>query len=56
MCLVNKQFELIEFLNIYSIYVGLQYDDISLTFTAGSVSWCCVCSDVVLFGLPVRLS
>ena len=33
MCVVNKQFELLE-----SVYVDLQYDEISLTFTAGSVS------------------
>ena len=26
-----------------SVYVDLQYDEISLTFTAGSVSLCCVC-------------
>ena len=32
------------------VYVDLQYDEISLTFTAGSVSLCCV------FGLSVRLS
>ena len=37
-------------------YVDLQYDEISLTSTAGSVSLCCVCSDVVVFGLSVRLS
>ena len=37
MCVVvNKQFELLEFV-FESIYVGLQYDEISLTFTAGSV-------------------
>ena len=34
MCVVKKQFELLE-----SIYVDLQYDEISLTFTAGSVGW-----------------
>ena len=49
MCVVNKQFELLEFV-FDSVYVDLQYDDISLTFTAGSVSLCCVC------GLSVRLS
>ena len=36
MCVVNKQFELIEFV-FDSVYVDLQYDEISLTFTAGSV-------------------
>ena len=30
----------------------LQYDEISLTFT-GSVSFCCVCSHVVVIGLSV---
>ena len=35
MCVVNKQFELQVF--IYSVYVNLQYDEISLTFTAGSL-------------------
>ena len=38
------------------VYVDLQYDKISLTFTAGSVSVGCVCSHVVVFGLSVRLS
>ena len=46
MCVVNKQFELLEFL-FESVYVDLQYDEISLTFIAGSVSLCCVCSHVV---------
>ena len=55
MCVVNKKFELLEF--IYdSVYVDLQYDEFSLTFTAGSVSLCCVCSHVVGFGLSVRSS
>ena len=35
MCIVNKQFEFLEFV-FDSIYVDLQYDEISLTFTAGS--------------------
>ena len=39
MCVVNKQFELLEFV-FASVYVDLQYDEISLTFTAGSVSLC----------------
>ena len=54
MCGMNKQFELLEFV-FDSIYVDLQYDEISLTFTAGSVSLCCVCGHVVVFGLSVRL-
>ena len=53
MCVVNKQFELIEFV-FDPVYVDLQYE-ISLTFTAGYVSLCCVCSHVVVFGLSVRL-
>ena len=35
--------------------VSLQYDEVSLTFTAWSVSLCCVCSHVVIFGMSVRL-
>ena len=35
MCVMNKQFELLEFV-FYSVYVDLQYDGISLSFTAGS--------------------
>ena len=38
MCVVNKQFEFIEF-----VYVDLQYE-ISLTFTAGYVCLCGDCS------------
>ena len=53
-CVVNKQFELLE-LVFDSVYVDLQYDEISLTFTAGSVSLCCICGHVVVFGLSVRL-
>ena len=48
MCVVNTVFN--------SVYVDLQYDEIYLTFTAGSVSLCCVCSHVVVVGLSVRLS
>ena len=55
MCVVNKQFELLEFA-FYSVYVDMQYDEISLTFTAGYVSLCCVCSHVFVFRLTVRLS
>ena len=50
MCVVNKQFELLEF-----VYVDLQYDEISLTFTVGLVFclWSCgrlwsVCEVVVV--------
>ena len=55
MGVVNKQVELLEFV-FDSLYVDLQHDEISLTFTAGSVSLCCVCSHVDTFGLSVRLS
>ena len=41
MCVVNKQFELLEFV-FDSVYVDLQYDEMSLTFTAGIVSLCFV--------------
>ena len=53
MCVVNKQFELLGFV-FDSVYVDLQYE-ISLTFTAGFVSLCCVCSHVVVFGLSVSV-
>ena len=55
MCVLNKQFELLEFVS-ESVYVDLQYDEISLTFTAGSVCLCGVCSPVVVLCLSVRLS
>ena len=55
MWVVNNQFELLEFV-FESVYVDLQYDVISLTFTAGSVCLCGVCSSVVVIGLSVRLS
>ena len=55
MCVVNKQFGLLEFV-FDSVYVDLQYDEISLTFTARSVPLCCVCGHVVVFGLSVSLS
>ena len=55
MCVVIKQFELLEIVS-ESVYVDLQYDEISLTFTAGSVCLCGVCSTVVVFGMSVRLS
>ena len=48
MCVVNKQFELLEFV-FDSVYVDLQCDEISRTFTVGSVSLCCVCGLVVVF-------
>ena len=55
MCVVNKQFEFLEFV-FDSVYVDLQYDEIFLTFTDGSLSLNCVYSNVVVFGLSVMLS
>ena len=55
MCVVNKQFELLEFV-FESVYIDLQYDEISLTFTAAYVCLCGVSSHVVVIGLSVRLS
>ena len=55
MCVVNKQFELPEFV-FESVYVDLQYDEIFLTFTAGSVCLSGICSPVVVLGLSVMLS
>ena len=43
MCAVNKLFEPLEFV-FDSVYVDLQYDEISFTFTARSVCLCGVCS------------
>ena len=54
MCVVNKQFELLEFV-FDSVYVDLQYDEISLTSTAGSESLWCVCSHVGVFGGYLRI-
>ena len=54
MCVVNKQFEAPR-VCFESVYVDLQYDEISLTFTAGYVCLCSVCSPVVVLGLSVRL-
>ena len=55
MCVVNKQFKLLEFVS-ESVYVDLQYYEISLTSTAGSMCLCGVGSPVVVLGLFVRLS
>ena len=40
----------------YSVCVDLQYDEIYLIFTAGSVCLCGVCSPVVVIGVSVSLS
>ena len=42
MCVVNKQFGLLEFA-FNSVYVDLKYNEISLTFTAGYVCSFGVC-------------
>ena len=51
MCVVNKQFELLEF--FYSVYVDLQFDEIIPLLLLGL--WPCVMS-VVIFGPFVSLS
>ena len=53
---MNNQFELLEFV-FDSVYVDLQYDEISLTFTAGFV-WClklcgCLWSDCEVVLVPM---
>ena len=53
MCVVNKQFELFELVS-ESVYVDLQYDEISLSPLL--LGLCCVSSPVVVLGLFVRLS
>ena len=55
MSVVNKQFELLEFV-FDSDYVDMQYDEIYLIFTAGFVSLCCVCIHVSVLGVSLRLS
>ena len=55
MRVMNTQFELLEFV-FESVYVDLPYDEIFLTFTAGSACLCSVCSPVVVICLSVRLS
>ena len=55
MCVVNKQFELLKFV-FDSGYVDLQYDEISLTFTAWYVPLYCICSHAVVFGLAMTWS
>ena len=41
---------------ILGVYVDLQYDEISLTFTAGYMCLCAVSSTVVVLGLFERFS
>ena len=50
MCVVKKQFELLEFI-FNSVYIHLNYNEIYLTFTSGSVCLCCICSHVSVLGL-----
>ena len=45
MCVVNTQLELLEFV-FDSVYVDLHYDEIYLTFTAGSVCLYDVCGHI----------
>ena len=52
---MNKQVGLLEFVFDF-VYVDLQYDEFSLTFTDWSVCLCGVCVHVVVLGLSVRLS
>ena len=52
MCVVNKQFKLLE-LVLNSVYVDLKYNEMYLTFTAGPVCLCGMCSHVVVLGLSV---
>ena len=46
MYVLNKQVELFKFV-FDCVYVDLQYDEIDVTFTAGSASLWCVCDHVV---------
>ena len=46
MCVVNKQFELLEFVFDF-VYIDLQYDAISLTFTAETVLVLCLWSSLI---------
>ena len=54
-CVVNKQSKLLEFI-FNSFYVYLIYNEISHTFTVGSLCLCGVCSHVVVLCLSVRWS
>ena len=54
-CVLNKKFELLEFV-FDSVYVDLQYDEISLTLLLALCDCVVsVVSHVVVFGLSVRL-
>ena len=53
MCVMNKQFELLEFV-FDLVYVDPKYNEISLLFLLGMCA-CVVSSHVVVLGLSVRL-
>ena len=53
MCVVNKQFELLEFVS-ESVYVDLQYDEIYLTFTARPICFPWSVCEVVVVPYVVR--
>ena len=55
MCVVNKQFELLEFV-FDSVYVDLQYVEIYLTLLLMGLCSCVLFSHMVVFGLSVRLA
>ena len=55
MCFMNEQFELLEIVFNF-IYVHLEYNEINIAFTAGSMCLCGVCSLVVVFSVSVWLS
>ena len=55
MCLVNKQFELLNFV-FNLIYVGLKYIDISLSLLLLGLCSCGACSHAIVPSLPARLS
>ena len=56
MCVVNKHFELLEFVLISFMLTCSVCDEIYLTFTAGYVCLCGVYNHVVALGLSMRLS
>ena len=55
-CINSRRYVCCSECDVESVYVDLQYDEISLTFTAGPECLCGVSSPVVVLGLFVRLS
>ena len=56
-CINGRRYVCCSECNVFdSVYVDLQYDEISLTFTAGSVCLCGVCSQGAVFSRSVMLS